>query len=60
MIASYGFIPKNVPHFSWYVNRKHLPVDIDKFIATTEVVKSRRGENFTSTEKALIKKISNS
>ncbi|MDP6877428.1 MAG: putative sugar nucleotidyl transferase [Candidatus Marinimicrobia bacterium] len=60
MIASYGFIPKTIPHFSWYVNRKHLPVDIDKFIATTEVVKSRRGENFTSTEKALIKKISNS
>ena len=60
MIASYGFIPKTIPHFSWYVNRKHLSVDIDKFIATAEVVKKRRGKNFSSIEKALLKKISNS
>ena len=60
MIASYGFIPKTLPPFSWYVNKKHQRIDIDKFILTAEIVKKRRNKNFSRVEKELYKKIANS
>ena len=60
MIASYGFIPKTLPPFSWYVNKKHQRIDIDKFILTAEIVKNRRNKNFSKIEKELYKKIANS
>ena len=60
MIASYGFIPKTLPPFSWYVNKKHQRIDIDKFILTAEIVKKRRNKNFSRIEKELYKKIANS
>jgi len=60
MIASYGFIPKTLPPFSWYVNKKHQRIDVDKFILTAEIVKKRRNKNFSRVEKELYKKIANS
>ena len=60
MIASYGFIPKTLPPFSWYVNKKHQRIDVDKFILTAEIVKKRRNKNFSRAEKELYKKIANS
>ena len=60
MIASYGFIPKTLPPFSWYINKKHQRIDIDKFILTAEIVKKRRNKNFSRIEKELYKKIANS
>ena len=60
MIASYGFIPKTLPPFSWYINKKHQRIDIDKFILSAEIVKKRRNKNFSRIEKELYKKIANS
>ena len=60
MIASYGFTPKTLPPFSWYINKKHQRIDIDKFILTAEIVKKRRNKNFSKIEKDLYKKIANS
>jgi len=60
MIASYGFTPKTLPPFSWYINKKHQRIDIDKFILTAEIVKKRRNKNFSRIEKELYKKIANS
>ena len=57
MVSSYGFIPKTLPPFSWYVNRKLDKMDFNKFVMTAKKVKERRNQTFTSIEEAFYNKL---
>ena len=57
MVSSYGFIPKTLPPFSWYVNRKLDKMDFNKFVMTAKKVKQRRNQTFSSTEEAFYNKL---
>ena len=59
MIASPGLIPKTIPSLSWYVNKKFMNINIDKFFTTAVKVKERRDQKFSKAEKKLFKKLQN-
>jgi len=59
MISSFGLIPKCLPAFSWYVDRKLDKMDFNKFILTAKEVKGRRNMVFSTTEEVFYKKIAN-
>ena len=57
MVSTYGFPPKHIPPFSWYVNRKSEKMDFNKFVLTAQKVKKRRNMGFTPIQEELYKKI---
>jgi len=57
MVSSHGFIPKTLPPFSWYVNRKLDKMDFNKFVMTAKKVKERRNQTFSSNEETFYNKL---
>ena len=57
MVSSHGFTPRNLPPFSWYVNKKLDKMDFNKFVMTAKKVKERRNQTFTSIEEAFYNKL---
>lgn len=53
-IATNGFPPKTVPAFSWCMNGKIKPFRWQEFLETAVVVKSRRGQQLTDAEIAVL------
>ncbi|MDB9722909.1 glucose-1-phosphate thymidylyltransferase, partial [Candidatus Marinimicrobia bacterium] len=59
MIATYGFPPKLIKPFTWYVNGEERKVILDKFFKTTYHCMSRRKKKLSDLEIDLLKNIYN-
>ncbi len=56
-IVTNGFPPKTIAPFSWCVGNKVKPVRWEAFLETAEIVKSRRGLEFSVADKKLLESI---
>ena len=59
MIATYGFPPKLIKPFTWYINGEERKVILDKFFKTTYNCMSRRKKKLSDLEIDLLKNIYN-
>ena len=57
-VVGYGYPPVNILPLSWSINGKIRPYQFDKFCATAQKVKERRGKKFTPEEKQLFRSLS--
>ena len=48
-----GFPPKEIPPFSWVMNRELQKYDFQKFIEAAKVAKGRRDQSFSAAEESL-------
>ncbi|MFQ6674059.1 MAG: hypothetical protein ACE5GH_04665, partial [Fidelibacterota bacterium] len=56
-IVGYGYPPKVVPSFSWWINGRLQTHQFRKFVQTARVVKERRGQSFSHHEELLYRYI---
>ena len=54
MIASPGLIPKTIPSLSWYVNKKFMKIELDKFFTTAVKVKRKKGSKIFKCRKEVV------
>ena len=59
MIATYGFPPKLINLFTWYVNGEKRKVILDKFLKTTYHSMIRRDKTLSNFEIDFLKKLYN-
>ncbi|MEE9189268.1 MAG: hypothetical protein V3U16_00680, partial [Candidatus Neomarinimicrobiota bacterium] len=58
-IISSEFPPKIVPPFTWFINGKLRQTGFAKFLETAEVIKKRRDQQLSESEKILLERIYN-
>ena len=56
MIATYGFPPKLINPFTWYINGEKRKVILDKFFKTTYHSMIRRSKSLSELEIDLLEK----
>lgn len=57
LIAAAGFPSRTIRPFTWYVSHRHKTMIWEKFIATVNIVESRRGKKITEAQGRLLKSI---